>query len=111
LIRKEHYGTLRGLHLQGRQLDQLSQFLAGTTTDIFLIQDGSPAVGKSLEELDLRARSGVTVISVVREGASNPNPGPDFALHNGDVLILLGSHKALDAAGQILSPAIPTEEA
>lgn len=111
LIRKEHYGTLRGLHLQGRQLDQLAQFLAGTTTDTFLIQDGSPAVGGSLEALELRARSGVTVISVVRDGKSNPNPAPDFVLQAGDVLVLLGSHKALDQATQLLSPTIPAEGA
>lgn len=111
LIRKEHYGTLRGLHLQGRQLDQLSQFLASTTTDIFLIQDGSPATGKSLGELELRSRAGVTVIAVVREGKSNPNPGPEFVLATGDVLVLLGSHKALDDATQVLSPPIPTDEA
>jgi K+/H+ antiporter YhaU regulatory subunit KhtT len=111
LIRKEHYGTLRGLHLQGRQLDQLSQFLVGTTTDIFLIQDGSPAIGKSLEELELRSRISVTVIAVVRDEKSTPNPPSDFVLQAGDAMILLGSHKALDEATQILSPTIPTEEA
>ncbi|MEK7377688.1 MAG: NAD-binding protein [Candidatus Binatota bacterium] len=104
LIRKEHYRTLRGLHLQGRRLDELSQFLVGTTTDTFLIVEGSPAVGKSLERLELRSRSGVTVISVVREGKSIHNPGADFLLAVGDVLVLLGSHKELDQAMQILSP-------
>ena len=111
LIRKEHYGTLRGLRLQGRRLDELSQFLAGTTTDTLLILDGSPAVGKSLEGLELRSRSGVTVIAVVREGKSILNPGSDFVFGAGDVLVLLGSHKALDEASQILSPPVPTEEA
>lgn len=111
LIRKEHYRTLRGLRLQGRRLDELSQLLVGTTTDTLLLLDGSPAVGKSLEGLELRSRSGVTVIAVVREGKSIPNPGPDFVFAAGDVLVLLGSHKALDEAVQVLSPPIPTEEA
>jgi monovalent cation:H+ antiporter-2, CPA2 family len=111
LIRREHYGTLRGLHLQGRQLDQLSRFLAGTTTDIFLVQEGSPAIGKSLEALELRSRIGVTVIAVVREEKSTPNPPSDFVLQSGDAMILLGSHKALDDASQILSPPRPAEEA
>ena len=110
LIRKEHYRTLRGLHLQGRRLDELSQLLVGTTTDTLLILDGSPAVGKSLEGLELRSRSGVTVIAVVRAGKSIPNPGADFVFGAGDVLVLLGSHKALDEATQLLSPTIPTEE-
>lgn len=104
LIRKEHYGTLRGLHLQARRLDELSQFLAETTTDIFLIPEASPAAGKRLGEIELRSRSGVTVIAVVREGKSTTNPGAAFLLAAGDILVLLGSHKELDQATQILRP-------
>jgi monovalent cation:H+ antiporter-2, CPA2 family len=104
LIRKEHYGTLRGIQLQGKQLDALSQFLVGTTSDIFSIIEKSPAVGKSLEEINLPSRSGVSVIAVVREGKSYPNVDNDFKLAVGDMLVLLGGHKALDDAAQILNP-------
>jgi CPA2 family monovalent cation:H+ antiporter-2 len=110
LIRKEHYGTLRGMHLQGKRLDELSQFLVGTTTDTFLVQEGSPAIGNSLEGLDLRSRTGVTVIAAVRDGESIPNPGPNFLLSAGDILVLLGSHQALNQATQILSPPMRTEK-
>ena len=109
LIRKEHYGTLRGLQLQGKRLDELSQFLAGTTTDTFLLTENSPAIGKSLEEIELRSRTGVTVIAIVRGGESIYNPGPDFLLGSGDILVLLGSHKALDEASRILSPSHEAE--
>jgi CPA2 family monovalent cation:H+ antiporter-2 len=109
LIRKEHYGTLRGLRLQGKQLDQLSQFLAGTTTDIVSILERSPAVGKSLRDIDLRARSGCTLIAVVRDGHSHQHLNPDFVLVPGDLLVLLGSHKALDDAVQMLTPANESE--
>lgn len=104
LIRKEHYGALRGHHLEGKRLDALSQLLAGTTTDTVLILEGSPAVGKSLEELQLRSRSGVTVVAAVRDGTSIHNLAPEFQLKAGDILVLLGDHKALDQATQILSP-------
>jgi monovalent cation:H+ antiporter-2, CPA2 family len=105
LIRREHYGTLRGIRLQGKQLDALSQFLVGTTSDIFSIVEASPAIGKSLEEINLPLRSGVSVIAVVRDGKSYPNVGNDFKLAVGDMLVLLGGHKALDDAAQILNPA------
>ena len=110
LIRKEHYSTLRGLRLQGKQLDELSQFLVGTTTDIFSVVEGAPVIGKSLGEVDLRSRSGATVIAVVREGKSYHNVGPDFTLAGGDRLVLLGDHKALDDAAQILNPLRETGE-
>jgi CPA2 family monovalent cation:H+ antiporter-2 len=104
LIRRERYGMLRGLKLQGKTLDQLSQFLIGTTTDTCMILAGSPAAGKSLGEVELRARSGVTVIAVVREGKSTPNPGPGFVLRAGDILVLLGNHAELDRATEFLNP-------
>jgi CPA2 family monovalent cation:H+ antiporter-2 len=111
LIRKEHYGALRGQRLEGMRLDALSQFLAGTTTDTVLILEGSPAAGKSLEELKLRSRSGVTVIAAVRDGTSLHNLAPEFQLKAGDILVLLGDHKALDQAAQILNPPISGNQA
>lgn len=111
LIRKEHYGTLRGLRLQGKRLDELSQFLAGTTTDTCLILEESPAVGKSLGDLQLRTLSGAAVIAVVRNGQSIPNPAGDCVLAAGDVLVLMGDHKALDQATRMLSQAEPDSAA
>ncbi|HXG52091.1 MAG TPA: cation:proton antiporter [candidate division Zixibacteria bacterium] len=104
LIRKEHYGTLRGLRLQGRRLDELSDFLAGTTTDIVSILEGSPAAGRSLGELDLRKRTGALVIAVVRDGKPCEGVGPDFVLAVGDRLVLSGPHQALDDAVRALNP-------
>jgi K+/H+ antiporter YhaU regulatory subunit KhtT len=104
LIRKEHYGTLRGLHLQGKQLDELSQYLIGATTDIFSVTESSPLVGQSLRHIDLSGRSGVTLIAVVRDGKPFHNVGPEFVLAAGDRLVLLGDHKALDDAARRISP-------
>jgi K+:H+ antiporter len=101
LIRNEHYGTLRGLRLQGKQLDELSQFLVGATTDIFSVLDDSPVVGRSLPEIALGK---VTVIAVVRDGKPFHNVGSDFVLQPGDLLVLLGDHESLDDAAQMISP-------
>ena len=104
LIRKEHYGTLRGLRLQGKPLDELSQYLVGATTDIFSVPSDSPLVGKTLREIDFRERSRVTVIAAVRDGQPFHNLGPEFVLKASDRLVLLGDHKALDDAAQMIRP-------
>jgi CPA2 family monovalent cation:H+ antiporter-2 len=104
LIRKAHYGMLRGLRLRGKQLDELNRFLVGITADIFMILDGSAAVGKNFEELSLHSRTGATIIAVVREGKFYYSFDGDFRFQAGDMLVLLGSHKALDDAAQILKP-------
>ena len=104
LVRKEHYGTLRGLRLQGKQLDELSQYLIGATTDIFSVSEGSPLVGQTLRDIDLPGRNGVTLIAVVRDGKPFHNVAPEFIVKAGDRLVLLGDHKALDDAAQMISP-------
>jgi CPA2 family monovalent cation:H+ antiporter-2 len=104
MIRGTHYGMLRGLRLRGKQLDELNRFLVGITADIYMILERSAAIEKTMEELSLQSRSGATIIAVVREGKYYYSFNGDFRFQAGDMLVLLGSHKALDDAGQILKP-------
>jgi CPA2 family monovalent cation:H+ antiporter-2 len=104
LIRKEHYGALRGMRLEGKRLDELNRFLIGATTDIISVLQNSPLVGQSLRQADLRKRTGATVIAAVRDGKPAANVGPDFDFQAGDLLVVLGDHKALDEATQLINP-------
>lgn len=104
LIRKEHYRALRGLRLEGTRLDELNRFLIGATTDIISVLEDSPLLGQSLRQVDLRKRTGATVIAAVRDGKPASNVGPDFMLQAGDLLVALGDHKALDDAVQLINP-------
>ena len=58
--------------------------------------------GQSVGELNLRARTGVTIIAVVRSNTPHTNPPTDFVLQAGDVLVLVGAHAQLDKAKAIL---------
>jgi K+/H+ antiporter YhaU regulatory subunit KhtT len=93
--------------LQGMQLDELSRYLVGATTDIFSVPEESPLVGRRLGEIDLRERSGATLIVAVRDGKPLHNVGPEFVVEAGDRLVLLGDHRALDEAAQVISPRAP----
>ena len=53
-------------------------------------------VGKSLKELNVRAKLGVNIIAVRREGQINVSPGADYAMAQGDVLVILGDNRALE---------------
>lgn len=57
--------------------------------DVVAGQHGEFA-GRTLRELDLRSRVGTSVIAVVRQDESFPNPGPDFQVEAGDQLIAMG---------------------
>jgi CPA2 family monovalent cation:H+ antiporter-2 len=102
LIRRQGYRMLRGLALPRQTLDQLTNILAATTTETFMVPPTSPAAGCSIRALQLRRNTGVTIIAVVHEGQPLTNPSPDVQIHAGDILVMLGSHAQLDQAMQQL---------
>ena len=63
----------------------------------------SPAVGRLIRELELRTRTGASIIGIERPGAKLINPGPDEELQSGDQVLLLGSRAQLDSAKTALS--------
>jgi CPA2 family monovalent cation:H+ antiporter-2 len=68
----------------------------------------SPAVGRTLRELDLRGVTGATVLAITRPagGAVEPRlPTGREVLEAGDVLALAGTREAVDAARALLAGA------
>ena len=63
----------------------------------------SAAVGKLICEVELRTRTGATIVGIERSGARIINPGPDEELQPGDQLLLLGARPQLDAAKSTLA--------
>ncbi|MFN0246591.1 MAG: cation:proton antiporter [Kofleriaceae bacterium] len=63
-----------------------------------LIGASSPAVGRTLAELDLRARTGATVLAIARGGAGMATPSPTEPLAAGDTLAMAGSDEAIAQA-------------
>ncbi len=58
--------------------------------------------GKSIESLQVRARSGATVLAVVRDGQPMPNPRGDLQLASGDHLLVLGTTEQLKLVEQLI---------
>lgn len=105
LIRSGNYGVLRGRQFSAGQRVDVMKVLESTTTQTVFIDEASPARGATLRELDLRAKTGATIIAVVRKGQAMTNPASDFVIEASDLLVLLGGHKQLESAKQLLSPA------
>lgn len=98
LIRMEGYGMLRGLSISSDRLREVSAILATSITDTCQVQENSLAANKSLKELDLRNKTGATVIAIIRGKKAITNPDPEFRILSGDMLVLLGRHAELDKA-------------
>ncbi len=81
----------------------LEALVAGTT-EVVRLRTGSPAIGHSLQELNLRQETGVEVLAVVREEKALAPPPPDTILSVGDQLVLVGPHEAINRALNVVDP-------
>jgi CPA2 family monovalent cation:H+ antiporter-2 len=102
-VRFGGYKMLRGISLNQENLGRVAALFAGATVDTIQIEPGSPAVGRTLRDLDIRKNTNATVIAVARSGEAVTNPGPDFALQPDDLVVLLGAHADLDKAVNLLT--------
>lgn len=107
LLRGEGYEMLRSAATGRGVSEAVLGALEAGTTDVFRIEPGSPAVGRTLRDLDLRNRTGATVLAVVRGERPHPNPQPTTTLAEGDDLVLVGSHEDIDRAFVLLGETEP----
>jgi CPA2 family monovalent cation:H+ antiporter-2 len=98
LLRQDGYQYLRSPAPVEGISRKAAEALAAGATDTFQVSSDHAAAGRTLKGLDLRNRTGATVIAVVRGDHPTPNPTPELRLEAGDVLVLVGSHAEIDAA-------------
>ncbi len=103
LVRLEGYKMLRGLSIDQENMGRIAALFAGATVDNIQIQPDSPGVGKTLRELDIRKNTGAMVVVIARNGEAVTNPGPDFKIESDDILVLMGAHRELDQAVNLLT--------
>ena len=58
-------------------------------------------VGKTLKELNVRAKMGVNIIAVQSEGKTNVSPSADYRILSGDTMVVLGDNMALEAVQKL----------
>jgi CPA2 family monovalent cation:H+ antiporter-2 len=66
------------------------------------IDESCLAIGKTLQELDLRGKTGATVVAVFNEKEGAIVPGPDYELSAGDTLHMIGDKNALEKTSHFL---------
>jgi CPA2 family monovalent cation:H+ antiporter-2 len=63
-----------------------------------ILTANAPAIGKLIRELELRTKTGASIVAIERAGVNNVNPGPDEELQQHDQVLLLGSAAQLEKA-------------
>lgn len=69
------------------------------------LPETSPVAGMTIKELDIRARTGASVMSVARDGRQYGNPGADWRFQAGDTVLAIGDPNQLAALKELLGVA------
>jgi CPA2 family monovalent cation:H+ antiporter-2 len=67
------------------------------------VEHGSVADGKSLREVDLRNKTGATLLAIRRDCDIIEQPVPETLLRDKDIAYLLGNPEQLNFASELLS--------
>ena len=84
------------------RLEELRLDVEGLSIQWVTIEAGTGLAGRTIADGQIRTRTGASVVAVIRGDQSIPGPGPDFALAPGDVVLLMGSDQAVEAAERLL---------
>ena len=89
-VRSDGYQMFRSLSRQNPLLSDLKMALPDIQINSLSLSPRSTAVGKSLSEIDLRKKFGVTLLAIQREKEVLSNPAGDVTLRADDILVVMG---------------------
>ena len=97
-IRSEGYQILRLPSLPIVDMSEIAEALQSASTETLFVEADSAGIGKTIGQLKLRKKTGVTIIAITHAGLTEINPGPETTIQAEDVLVLLGGAGQIDLA-------------
>jgi TrkA domain protein len=85
------------------RLSQLQQQIEGLAIDWIELPTTSRFVGRTIADAEVRSRTGVSIVAVIRDDDAHPAPGPDFRFAAGDTAVVVGTPGGIGAASTLLS--------
>jgi K+:H+ antiporter subunit KhtT len=82
--------VIGGAYERPRIVEELEMALGELQIEWIHVPDDSPAIGKTLAECGLRAKTGVTVIAILREPEPISGAQPGDVIQRGDTLVAVG---------------------
>jgi len=82
--------VIGGAYERPKIVEELEMALGELQIEWVPVPDTSPAIGKTLAECGLRAKTGVTVIAILREPEPVSGAQPEDFIQRGDTLVAVG---------------------
>lgn len=102
ILRQGTYEFMRKENSDNSHLLHLDEILAQGLTELFFIDSENKYLGSEIRKLDLRAKTGATIIAVIRDGKIIANPSGNELIKENDRMLIIGDHKSVDEALQYL---------
>ncbi|GAB4426727.1 MAG: cation:proton antiporter [Chloroflexi bacterium OHK40] len=102
-VRRDQYDTSVSSPAEHQVLEQLLHTARGIEIAWRSIPAGSPLVGRSLAEANLRAHTGASVIALIREQQLLANPKSSTRFQAGDLVGLIGEGADVAAAERMIN--------
>ena len=95
--------VLGGAYERPKIVEDLEMALGELLIEWIPVPDGSPAIGHSLAECGFRARTGITVIAILREPEAVTGAQPGDVIRAGDTLVTVGKAGQYPAFRRLLA--------
>jgi CPA2 family monovalent cation:H+ antiporter-2 len=102
-LRSDGYEMFRNLSRKSSVFSSLELHLPDVEVSSMRVEEGSQLVGKSLVELELRKKHGVTVLAVRRDSQTFHNPEVDAPFFVDDILYVMGAPEKLAESAMLFS--------
>ncbi|HEU5011310.1 MAG TPA: cation:proton antiporter, partial [Roseiflexaceae bacterium] len=107
--RDQHYRSLEAARPGADVLRQLQRVRSAFDIAWFTLSDTSPLIGKSISESDIRQRTGVSIVAILRDERVITNPAPEMTFRAGDSAAVLGTLQQRNAFHALVESASPGE--
>ena len=79
-----------------------AQRLEGVAIEWISVPAASPAAGSTIADGQFRARTGASIVAIIRDDSTLPAPDPETRLAGGDVVVAIGTADGLERLRDIV---------
>jgi CPA2 family monovalent cation:H+ antiporter-2 len=106
-VRSDHYDTAVTSPKERQALDQLRDAVRGLELAWRRLDPGSPLIGQTLAEADVRARTGASIVAIIRARQALPNPKSSTHFQVDDLVALMGDTEQIGAFDRLFAARVP----
>lgn len=95
-------GILGGLSYKPKALETIEVALDDLRIEWYKVEPSNDGVNRSIGELNVRQKTGASIIAAIKENETIINPGPEFVIEPGVTIVIAGKAKNIKLLKEIL---------